>query len=100
MTVGRYTNLKLYTQMPAADPLSADELTQGQIDCLLLVGRHFTSKAIASRLGISHHTVDQRVRVAMRELGAQRRGEAARIVIERYGPIFQWGAKSPAPFVV
>src|SRR4051794_25872036 len=36
--------------MPATDSLFADALTQGQIDCLLLVSNHFTSKEIASRL--------------------------------------------------
>lgn len=86
--------------MPTTDSLSADSLTQGQIDCLLLVSQHFTSKEIASRLGISRHTVDQRVRVAMRALGVKRRGEAARIVVERYGPAFQWGTNSPEPFVL
>lgn len=86
--------------MPATDSLSADPLTQGQIDCLLLVSKHFTSKEIASRLGVSRHTVDQRVRVAMRALGVKRRGEAARVVVERYGPAFQWGTSAQEPFVL
>src|SRR4051794_24118705 len=86
--------------MPATDTLSVDSLTQGQIDCLLLVAQHFTSKEIASTLGISRHTVDQRVRVAMRTLGVKRRGEAARIVVEHYGPIFQWRSSSPEPLAV
>jgi DNA-binding CsgD family transcriptional regulator len=86
--------------MPAADTLSADPLTAGQIDCLLLVGQHFTSKEIALSLGISRHTVDQRVRLAMRVLGVKRRGEAVRILVERCAPVFQWGSGSPEPFVV
>jgi len=86
--------------VPATNSLSADALTQGQIDCLLLVGRHFTSKEIASNLGISRHTVDQRIGAAMRTLRVKRRGDAARMVIEQYGPVFQWGSGSLEPFVV
>ena len=55
-------------------------LSQGQIECLLLVDRHHSSKEIAARLGISPHTVDQRIRVALEKLGVERRGEAARLV--------------------
>ena len=62
----------------AASPLA--RLTQGQVDCLLLVDQHHNSKEIAARLGISSHTVDQRIRGALEKLGVERRGEAARIV--------------------
>ena len=55
-------------------------LSQGQIECLLLVDRHHSSKEIAARLGISPHTVDQRIRGALEKLGVERRGEAARMV--------------------
>jgi DNA-binding CsgD family transcriptional regulator len=55
-------------------------LSEGQIECLLLVDRHHSSKEIAARLGISPHTVDQRVRGALDKLGVERRGEAARMV--------------------
>ena len=55
-------------------------LSQGQIDCLLLVNQHHSSKEIAVRLGISPHTVDQRIRGALEKLGVDRRGEAARLV--------------------
>jgi DNA-binding CsgD family transcriptional regulator len=55
-------------------------LSQGQIDCLLLVDQHHSSKEIAVRLGISPHTVDQRIRGALEKLGVDRRGEAARLV--------------------
>ena len=44
-------------------------LSQGQIECLLLVDRHHSSKEIAARLGISPHTVDQRIRGALEKLG-------------------------------
>ena len=55
-------------------------LSQGQIECLLLVDQHHNSKEIAVRLGISSHTVDQRIRGALEKLGVERRGEAARMV--------------------
>jgi DNA-binding CsgD family transcriptional regulator len=65
-------------------PISAEalvaRLSQGQIECLLLVDRHHNSKEIAARLGISSHTVDQRIRGALEKLGVERRGEAARLV--------------------
>jgi DNA-binding CsgD family transcriptional regulator len=40
-------------------------LSQGQVDCLLLVDQHHSSKEIAVRLGISPHTVYQRIRGAL-----------------------------------
>ena len=55
-------------------------LSEGQRDCLLLVDQHMSSKEIAVRLGISPHTVDQRIRQALQILGVERRGEAARII--------------------
>ena len=55
-------------------------LTEGQRQCLALVDQHLSSKEIALRLGISSHTVDQRIRQALHTLGVERRGEAARIV--------------------
>ena len=55
-------------------------LSEGQRQCLLLVDEHLSSKQIALRLGISSHTVDQRVRQALQILGVEKRGEAARIV--------------------
>ena len=61
-------------------------LSQGQIECLLLVDRHHNSKEIAARLGISPHTVDQRIRGALEKLGVERRGEAARLVAAAISP--------------
>lgn len=55
-------------------------LTQGQRECLELVNQHLSSKEIALRLGISPHTVDQRVRQALQILDVEKRGEAARLV--------------------
>lgn len=57
-------------------------LTSGQIECLLLVNKHLTSKEIAVRLGISPHTVDQRIRQALQVLNVERRAQAARLVLD------------------
>ena len=55
-------------------------LSEGQRQCLMLVNQHRSSKEIALELGISPHTVDQRVRQALQILGVDKRGEAARMV--------------------
>ena len=55
-------------------------LSAGQRQCLALVDEHLSSKEIALRLGISPHTVDQRIRQALQILGVEKRGEAARMV--------------------
>lgn len=50
--------------------------------CLRLAAHHYTSKEIARRLGISKHTVDQRLRHATLQLGATSRYDAARRFVE------------------
>lgn len=60
-------------------------LTPGQLDVLLMVDQHLSSKEIAARLGISQHTVDQRVRQALQKLGVERRTQAARLVAAQRG---------------
>ena len=67
------------TRIDPASPVA--RLSDGQIECLLLVDQHHNSKEIAARLGISPHTVDQRIRGALEKLGVVRRGEAARLVV-------------------
>lgn len=57
-------------------------LSSGQLECLRLVDRHMSSKEIAAELGVSSHTVDQRLRVALQILGVDRRAQAARLVTE------------------
>jgi DNA-binding CsgD family transcriptional regulator len=57
----------------------SDVLTEAQLACVRLVHKG-PSKIIARYLGISHHTVDDHLRQAMRRLGAQTRHEAAAIV--------------------
>lgn len=55
-----------------------DGLNDGQRDSLRLVLANLNSKEIARELGVSPHTVDQRLRTAMRVLNVQSRFEAAR----------------------
>jgi DNA-binding CsgD family transcriptional regulator len=77
---------------PAAPDLMAARvarLTPGQLDCLLLVAQHLSSKEIAAELGISPHTVDQRIRQALSILGVERRSQAARVVAQAKEP-YQW----------
>ena len=57
-----------------------ERLSEGQLEVLRLVDQHLNSKEIAAELGISPHTVDQRIRGAIRVLGVSRRQEAARLV--------------------
>jgi DNA-binding CsgD family transcriptional regulator len=76
--------VKAASQLDPASPVA--RLSQGQIECLLLVDRHHSSKEIASQLGISPHTVDQRIRGALDKLGVERRGEAARMVAAALSP--------------
>jgi DNA-binding CsgD family transcriptional regulator len=57
-------------------------LSPGQLECLRLVAQHLSSKEIAAELGISPHTVDQRVRQSLHVLGVERRAQAARIVAQ------------------
>lgn len=62
------------------------KLSQGQLDCLLLVDQHLSSKEIAAELGISPHTVDQRIRQSLQILGVERRTHAARLVAKAHSP--------------
>jgi len=52
-------------------------LTDKQREVLDLLIAHKTSKEIARELGISPHTVDQRIQFAKAKLGADSRGEVA-----------------------
>ena len=61
-------------------------LTEGQLDCLRLVAQHMSSKEIAVELGISPHTVDQRIRQSLHTLEVPRRAQAARIVSQFSDP--------------
>lgn len=71
------------------------QLTEKQRECLRLVWRHRESKEIARDLGISPHSVDGRIKTAMRALGVDDRYEAARLlaIFEGHGtdqpPVYQ-----------
>ena len=70
-------------------------LSAGQLDCLLLVDQHLSSKEIANELNISPHTVDQRIRGALHILGVERRSQAARLVSNYAGPYQRLIHQSP-----
>ena len=72
-------SLSLYTCF-MTDGNALDKLNDGQRDCLRLVYAHMSSKEIAAELGISPHTVDQRLRAAMRILDCDSRFAAARML--------------------
>lgn len=55
-------------------------LTEKQKQCLRLVSQNYSSKEIGRKLGITHYTVDQRLRTAAKNLGVDTRFEAARLL--------------------
>jgi DNA-binding CsgD family transcriptional regulator len=59
-------------------------LTPRERECLRLAGR-MTSKDIARHLGISPHTVDERIGAAVKKLGAANRRAAARLLQDHEG---------------
>lgn len=70
-------------------PMESDriaKLTEAQRVCLRMVLMHLSSKDIARELGISPHTVDQRLRMAIQALGVANRFEAARILAKYESP--------------
>ncbi|QIL03142.1 helix-turn-helix transcriptional regulator [Sphingomonas sinipercae] len=85
------------------DPLEVDgveadrvrRLSPGQLECLRLVNEHLSSKEIAARLGISPHTVDQRIRGALQVLKVERRAQAARLVAQHGEPYQRLIHQSP-----
>ena len=82
---------------PAGEDIAArvGRLSPGQLDCLLLVNEHLSSKEIAAELDISPHTVDQRIRGALHILGVERRSQAARIVAQHSTPYQRLIHQSP-----
>jgi DNA-binding CsgD family transcriptional regulator len=80
------------------DPSIAErvaKLSSGQLACLQLLDQHLSSKEIAQELGISSHTVDQRVRGALQILRVERRSQAARMVAQAAGPYQRLIHQSP-----
>jgi DNA-binding CsgD family transcriptional regulator len=69
---------------------AVNSLTDKQRQVLDLLIEHKTSKEIARELGISPHTVDQRLQFAKEKLGARSRSELAqayRRLLEVYGQL-------------
>ena len=62
-----------------------NKLSEAQRICLRMVFMHMSSKDIARDLGISPHTVDQRLKAAIQILGVDSRVEAARILARAEG---------------
>jgi len=62
--------------------VAISKLTSKQCEVLDLLLDHKTSKEIALHLGISPHTVDQRIQFAKRRLGATSRSDLARVYRE------------------
>lgn len=72
------------------------KLTDSQRAYLRLVHAHKSSKEIAQQLGISAHTVDKRIKEAMRILAVRSRVEAARILADsERNQSAQLGPQSP-----
>ena len=65
------------TLLSEAHRYAFNSLTAKQREVLDLLIKHMTSKEIARRLHISHHTVDQRILLARRKLGVSRRAQVA-----------------------
>ena len=93
----RYVASKDFSREDASAPVASPvaRLSKGQLDCLLLVDQHLSSKEIAVELGISSHTVDQRIRGALQILGVERRSQAARLVAQERGPYQRLIHQSP-----
>ena len=63
--------------MNETKPSDLSCLSEKQREALDLLIKHMTSKQISRHLGISPHTVDQRIEAAKRKLGASSRSELA-----------------------
>ncbi|WP_373476207.1 helix-turn-helix transcriptional regulator [Sphingorhabdus sp.] len=61
-------------------------LSAVQIETLRFVYAHKNSKEIARIMGVSSHTVDERIRTAIRKLGVHSRTKAAILVAEYLDP--------------
>lgn len=78
-------------------------LTEKEKQTLRLIVRGYDAKSLARRLGISVHTVNERLRHARRKMEVSSSREAARMLLDREGesPDFlagkQMGAAAPAP---
>lgn len=89
-------------RQPARPGPDVSRLSEGQRDCLRLVHQLMTSKDIARQLGVSNHTVDMRIRTALKTLDVTSRAEAARLVAaydEAQGQTYQPLVYQPSEIV-
>ena len=73
----------IYSTMDIRDLLS--RLTEREKVCLRQWLQHKSAKEIAAELGISHHAVEKRLKMARTKLGATSSLEAARMLVEVEG---------------
>ena len=66
--------------------LGLEKLSAAQVETLQHVYAHRSSKEIARIMGVSPHTVDERLRRAIRTLGVNSRIEAARLIASNSEP--------------
>ncbi len=76
------------------------QLNERQRICLRMVYQHMSSKDIARVLKISPHTVDQRLRYAIRRLGVTSRIEAAKILAAHEAGVLLQPTVYQPPYVV
>ncbi len=91
-TIGRAASAFIHSSMD--DRRSLSRLTEREKVCLRQWLQHKSAKEIAADLGISHHAVEKRLKMARTKLGATSSLEAARMLrdAEGYG---QAVAQSP-----
>ncbi|MCW3837739.1 helix-turn-helix transcriptional regulator [Sphingomonas canadensis] len=77
--------------------MPTEVLTEAQLACLRLVHKG-PSKVIAKELGISHHTVDDHLREAIRRLGVTKRHEAAAL-LSHWEQAYPQGLRAQSPAV-
>lgn len=83
-------NLRYFRFVGTQRDQGIGKLNAAQVETLRHVLAHRNSKEIARIMGVSPHTVDERIRRAMRLLGVSSRVEAARLVaVEPVGATYQ-----------
>lgn len=65
-----------------------EDITEAQKDCLRLFYRRYGAKEIGRQLGIAPSTVHQRLTAARKTLGVARSMEAARLLAEAEGTVY------------
>lgn len=70
-----------------------DRLTEGQKECLRLFHARWEVKDIARQIGRSPVTVQQRLATARKHLGVDRSAEAARLLVQHEGRVYD-----PTPY--